>query len=264
MTQNVESTAPNSDMAVVETPLLIVGAGPAGASLACFLSHPPYSMKGIIIAAARTTAQQPRAHITNPAMLECLRDIGLEQEALEKGERGEETMQHTRWCHDMAGKEYGRNYAWGNDPKREKEFYEASPCRHCDLPQTVCEPMLTQRAMSEGWDLIFSTSFVMSKTEPDGWISSTVRHDLSGIEYVIRSKYLFGADGARTQVLRELNIPLIKQPSQGMAYNVLVRVDLSEYIEARKGNLHWFFQPDVDFPDFAMMANIRMVKPWHE
>ena len=45
-------------------------------------------------------------------------------------------------------------------------------------------------------------------------------------------------------MIRELKIPLIKKPGQGLALNVLVKVDLSDYVEARKGNLHWVFQPE--------------------
>jgi 2-polyprenyl-6-methoxyphenol hydroxylase-like FAD-dependent oxidoreductase len=95
-------------------------------------------------------------------------------------------------------------------------------------------------------------------------ITSTVRDDLSGHSYKIRSKYLFGCDGARSQVLRELKIPLIKKPGQGLAINVLVRVDLTPYVENRNGNLHWIFQPEKDHPDFGWSCLARMVKPWTE
>lgn len=27
-------------------------------------------------------------------------------------------MVHTRWCYSMAGDEFARLYAWGNDPRR--------------------------------------------------------------------------------------------------------------------------------------------------
>ena len=64
--------------------------------------------------------------------------------------------------------------------------------------------------------------------------------------------------------MRQLDIPLIKKPGQGLALNILVRVDLSDYVEARRGNLHWVFQPDQPYPDFAWSGLIRMVKPWHE
>ena len=173
-------------------------------------------------------------------------------------------MTHTRWCHDMTGEEYARIYSWGNDPKRQGEYEGASPCRHVDLPQTVFEPILTQRATAEGWDVRFRTSFLDFKYEADGQTLSRLRDELTQTEYFVRSKYLFGCDGGRSQVIRELKIPLIKKPGQGLALNVLVNVDLSDYVEARKGNLHWVFQPEREYTDFAWSGLIRMVKPWNE
>jgi 2-polyprenyl-6-methoxyphenol hydroxylase-like FAD-dependent oxidoreductase len=248
---------------MIDTPLLIVGAGPAGASLACFLSHPPYSMKGLLISAAPTTSQTPRAHITNPACFECLRDIGLEERAISLATPSEH-MVHTRWCHDMTGEEYARIYSWGNDPKRWGEYEGHTPCRHVDLPQTEFEPILVQRATAEGWDVRFRTKFLNFRRQDDGLIVSRLVDDLTGTEYSVRSKYLFGADGGRSQIMRELAIPLIRKPGQGLAINVLVDVDMTEYVEARKGNLHWVFQPETEYEDYAWSGLIRMVKPWHE
>jgi 2-polyprenyl-6-methoxyphenol hydroxylase-like FAD-dependent oxidoreductase len=256
---NGESHSPR----IIDTPLLIVGAGPAGASLACFLSHPPYSMKGLLISAAPTTSQTPRAHITNPACFECLRDIGLEQRSKELATAGD-NMVHTRWCHDMTGEEYARIYSWGNDPKRHGEYEGHTPCRHVDLPQTEFEPILIQRATAEGWDVRFRTRFLEFTKQDDGSIVSRLLDDLTGTEYQVRSQYLFGADGGRSQVIRQLGIPLIKKPGQGLALNVLVNVDLSPWVDARKGNLHWVFQPEQEYDDFAWSGLIRMVRPWNE
>lgn len=78
----------HSDMPpTIQTTFLIVGAGPAGASLASFLAS--YGMKGLVVAAAAGTAKEPRAHITNAAALECLRDIGLEEEAKNNATSGD-------------------------------------------------------------------------------------------------------------------------------------------------------------------------------
>ncbi|KAK4183943.1 hypothetical protein QBC35DRAFT_466892 [Podospora australis] len=52
---------------IIETEFLIVGAGPAGSSLACFLAS--YGLRGLIIAKAPGTANTPRAHITSAATL---------------------------------------------------------------------------------------------------------------------------------------------------------------------------------------------------
>jgi hypothetical protein len=69
------------------------------------------------LASAPGTADTPRAHITNMAALECLRDIGLEEECQKVAVKGD-SMQHTRWCRSMAGEEFARIYSWGNDPQR--------------------------------------------------------------------------------------------------------------------------------------------------
>jgi hypothetical protein len=78
----------------VETDLLIVGAGPAGASLACFLAR--YSLKGLMISSAPGTADTPRAHMNNEAALECLRDIGLWEECKKLGHAGD-YIKHFRY-----------------------------------------------------------------------------------------------------------------------------------------------------------------------
>ncbi len=98
----------------------------------------------------------------------------------------------------------------------------------------------------------------------DGTIISTVQDNLTKHTYQIRSKYLFGCDGARSQVLRQLKIPLNKKPGQGLAINVLVKVNLEHVVENRMGNLHWVMQPDGELPNFGWTAIVRMVKPWSE
>lgn len=70
-----------------------------------------------MVASTPSTADTPRAHITNMAALECLRDIGLEDECLQVAVKGD-SMLHTRFCRSMAGEEFARIYSWGNDPAR--------------------------------------------------------------------------------------------------------------------------------------------------
>ena len=55
----------------VETDVLIVGAGPAGASSAVFLSK--HGVRNIMISRHRSTATTPRAHHTNQRTMEALR-----------------------------------------------------------------------------------------------------------------------------------------------------------------------------------------------
>lgn len=82
---NTNTTSPQTTPAL-ETDILIVGAGPAGASLACFLAR--YGLEGLMISAAPGTADTPRAHMNNMAAMECLRDIGLWEECQKLGHYG--------------------------------------------------------------------------------------------------------------------------------------------------------------------------------
>nr|POF12804.1 2,4-dichlorophenol 6-monooxygenase [Quercus suber] len=242
----------------IETTYLIVGAGPAGASLAAFLAS--HGESGIMISAASGTAKEPRAHITNAAALECLRDIGLEQECRQNATPGE-NMHHTR----MAGDEFARIHSWGNQPDRQGDYYAASPCKHVDLPQTLLEPIIVRDAVNKGWKVRFDTSFVQyERNTATGLITSTVADGLSGQTYTIRSKYLFGCDGARSQVMRQLQIPLEKQLGQGLAINIHAKADLTKHMQHRTGNLHWIFQPDRQHMPWGWCCILRMVKPWHE
>lgn len=165
----------------------------------------------------------------------------------------------------MAGEEYARIYSWGNQPDRRGDYEAASPCRHVDLPQTLLEPILTKYVLAHGWTVRFDTAFVQYERETaDGPITSTVKDNVTGKTYTIRSKYLLGCDGARSQVMKQLDLPLIKQPGQGLALNVLVEADLSKLMENRVGNLHYISTPDIEHPPWGWSCTLRMVKAWHE
>jgi 2-polyprenyl-6-methoxyphenol hydroxylase-like FAD-dependent oxidoreductase len=131
-----------------------------------------------------------------------------------------------------------------------------------DLPQTLLEPILVGYAMQHGLKARFNTQFLsFQRDNKNGTILTSVKDLLTQRTYSIQSRYLFGADGAKSNVLRQLGIPLIKQPGQGLAINVLVKADLSHLMEHRMGNLHWIIQPDVEHPSFAWIGIVRMVKP---
>ena len=222
-----------------------------------------------MISSAPGTSDTPRAHIANMAALECLRDIGLEDESLSQA-TASQNMEHTRWCHSMAGEEFARIYSWGHDPHRAGDYDEASPCVPVDLPQTLAEPILDNRARERGWDIRFNAKLISfedhgAEKGVTSTIQSTSSDDLiSPLTYTIRSRYLFGCDGGRSTIVRQLDLPLIKKPGGGLAFNILVETDLSHLIETRNGNLHWALQPDRQHPKWGLMCVVRMVKPWYE
>ncbi|KAK3686432.1 hypothetical protein LTR37_019820 [Vermiconidia calcicola] len=239
------------------TPVLIVGAGPSGATTALLLGR--LGIPSIVVSRHSDTANTPRAHIFNQRAMEVLRDAGLESRCRSVASSSEHMM-HTSWLHSLAGEEYGRLYAWGNRPARKGDYEMASPCPMSDLPQSELEPILVDEAEKVGAEFRFSTEFISQTTLLDG-VETKVRHRPSGNVYHIRSRFLIGADGARSAVLDSIGIG-VDGRQLNTAFNVHIKADLSKYLEVRPGSLSWILNPDA--PEWSAVGNFRMVRPWTE
>ncbi|OAP57296.1 2,4-dichlorophenol 6-monooxygenase [Fonsecaea erecta] len=242
----------------VSIPVLIVGAGPAGATAALLLGR--YGIPSIVISRHQSTANTPRAHIFNQRAMEVLRDAGIEG-IVKPVASSKEQIAHVAWLHTLSGEEYGRVYAWGTKPDRMGEYLVASPCEMSDLPQSVLEPILVDEATKLGAEFRFSTEFIQQRQLPDGRVVTTVHDRATLATYDITSQYLVGADGARSSVLSSLGIPIDgKQVSD--AFGVHIKADLSRYFSRRPGSMVWILNPDA--PDWSSHGSIRMVRPWNE
>lgn len=208
----------------------------------------------------------------------------MEKELLRTGYSGAE-KNHTRWCETMSGREFGRINSWGSGPGRgvrnaltdvfedgllmasqflQGDFQLASPSSHLELPQTLLEPILLRYATQHGFPCRFRTQFLSFNDSAGDVIVVTVRDMIFDTTEIIRTKYLFGADGAKSRIVQQLGLPMSVKPSQGIALNVLLRADLSNLTRTRVGNLHYVVRPDAESPDFAWWSIVRMVKPWYE
>lgn len=192
--------------------------------------------------------------------MEVLRDAGIE-DSLESFASPARDMLHTSWLHSLNGEEYGRLWAWGNRPDRIGEYEMASPCAMSDLPQSMLEPVLVEEATKTGAKFRFHTEFLAQELIPDGRVKTTLRHRGSDQTYSVLSRYLIGADGARSPVVTSLGIP-IDGKQLNTAFNVHIKADLTRFIEHRPGSLNWILNPEA--PGWSAVGNIRMVRPWSE
>ncbi|KAF2485018.1 putative FAD dependent oxidoreductase [Neohortaea acidophila] len=238
-------------------PVLIIGAGPAGATLALHLAR--LNIKSLMISRHSGTANTPRAHIFNQRAMEVLRDAGLEPR-LEEVASPAHHMQHTSWSNTLNGDEYGRMWSWGSKPSEKHRYEMASPCVMSDLPQSLLEPILVDEGIKHGVTVRFSTEFERLEDHGD-YVLTLLRDRKTERRYWVRSQYLVGADGARSSVLNALEIP-VDGKQLNNAFNVHIKADLTKYMVNRPGSLNWILNTDA--PEWSAAGNFRMVRPWNE
>ncbi|KAJ4132434.1 hypothetical protein NW754_015250 [Fusarium falciforme] len=241
----------------MEVPVLIIGTGPSGATTALLLAR--MGIKSMVVSKHKSTANTPRAHVFNQRAMEVLRDAGLEPKFRDLATPADD-MQHTSWLNTLTGEEYGRLWAWGNKPEQRGDYIAASPCVMSDIPQTVLEPVIVEEAKRLGADFRFHTEFVKFQ-EVEGGVATVLRDRGSNEEYTVTSRFLVGADGARSAVLTQLGIP-IHGRQVNTAFNVHIRADLTKYLAHRPGSLNWVLNTQA--PEWSAVGNFRMVRPWNE
>jgi len=245
--------------AAVQTDVLIVGSGPAGGAAALGLAT--LGVPNIMITKYRWTANTPRAHITNQRAMEIFRDLGIEGQVLADA-TPHELVGDTVFCTSLAGEEIGRIRTWGTHPAREADYQLASPCLICDIPQTYLEPILVKNATSRGTQTRFSTEYLSHVQDEDG-VTTTVRDRLTGATYTIRSKYLVGADGARSLVAEHIGLPYEGQMDIAGSMNITFKADISAQVTTRPSVLYWVIQPGSNVGGIGA-GLVRMIRPWNE
>jgi 2,4-dichlorophenol 6-monooxygenase len=243
----------------LETDVLVIGSGPAGGGAALALAT--YGVDHMVITKYRWTANTPRAHITNQRTVEVFRDLGIDADVLGQG-TPHELMGDTVFCTSLAGDEIGRVRTWETHPAREADYLLASPAPNCDIPQHLLEPILLGEAATRGSRIRFDTEYVGLVQDADG-VTVTVRDRVSGHRYDIRAKYVLGADGGRSQVAADVDLPFEGQMDIAGSMNIVFDADLSHLVAHRPSVLYWVLQPGSDVGGIGL-GLVRMVRPWNQ
>ncbi len=246
---------------MVETDVLIIGAGPAGAAAALLLSR--YGVKTLLVNKYPGSSPGPRAHIVNQRTMEILRELGLEDTAKAIATPQPLLGDHV-YATSLTGEELGRIKAWGSSPEALAAHAAASPCAMCDLPQLYFEPMVLQAASLAGAQIRFQTEYVSHRQESEA-VVSVLKDRLTGAEFQVRSAYLLGADGARSQVAQDIGLAYEGELGLTAAgsLNVEFTADLSPWVAHRPGDMYWFVQPGLGIRGQGI-GSLRMIRPWHK
>ncbi len=245
-------------MKTIETDVFIAGAGPTGLTMAALLAREGVSC--IAINKYGSVARTPRAHITNQRCMEVFRDLNIEQKMIDVGTPKEMMGEHV-FCYSLAGEEFGRLETWGSEPNKYANLELASPSRLCDIPQDRMEPILQDQAQKLDANIRFHTEYLSHEQDEQG-VTTKVQDTLLDETYLVRSKYLIGADGARSKIAEDLKLPFDGEMGRSGGFNIVFRADLSNYFAHRPGIIYMMIQNDGTGVGGVPVGSIRFAEPW--
>ncbi|KAL2783615.1 2,4-dichlorophenol 6-monooxygenase [Aspergillus keveii] len=246
-------------MKEMEVDVLIVGAGVTGLTLALLLAD--FKVSALAISKHRGTAPSPRAHITNQRTMEVFRDLGVE-ERVRKVSVPLPGLGNSVMATGLADLEIARYRCYGGGPHQLTDFQEASPCEMVNSPQHILEPVMLECARERGADVRFYNEMVFIEQTASGGVVARILQRETGEEYLVRARYVVGADGGRSTVAEQLGFGFRGQPELISMISAWIEVDLAEYTTHRPSSIYWMLQPGSAY--WVGSGTLITVKPWNE
>ncbi|MDB6002725.1 MAG: monooxygenase FAD-binding protein [Rhizobacter sp.] len=250
---------------IVDTPVLIVGAGPVGLALAADLTS--RGVKSTVVEPRTEPTIHPRATLLGSRSMEYYRRLGLDDTIVRTGlptEHGYEVVFATH----LDGRVLYRHGSASPD-----QYMAAHREMRTDLPESAWTPyfkvQIGQQALEpvvKGWleergvaDLRYGSELV-SFEQTDAGVYSVVRDLATGETRTVTSRFLVGCDGGRSVVRTQLGIPYVGRGAMRRNVSFLFRsADFPKHATVGRANLYFMFTPGA----FGVFTNINGRDLWN-
>lgn len=222
-------------MRTVDTPVLIVGAGPVGLMSALLLAR--QGVRCRIIERRPGPQRAPAAHVVNARTLEICRAAGVDMDALAAVSKPPHDAGFVRWVTTLSGPELGcLPYERQLD-----EVLEVTPTPLRNLSQHRFEPILVETLARAGVEVAWGHTWQQATSDADG-VTSTINGPDG--PYTISSRWLLAADGAGSRVRKATGIEPIGPDRLQCFIMIHFEANLRSLVKDRPGILFWTVDPD--------------------
>lgn len=236
MDPKIFSPAINSGM--VTSRVVIVGAGPVGATAALLLAE--YGIDTIVLERRTHPSEHPAAHVLSARTLEIFRELGLEHDVRRLSSRVYE-LRDAIYATTLSGPDLGRVTIYDPDSAEAQLIDSLSPTRAANLSQHVLVQMLWDRLDACDRVEFRRGSAYRDHRESSGRVEVRVSGP-GGEDEPIAGRYLLAADGAGSQVRSSCGFEM-PGPVLQHVISVHFSADLRRYLWSRRGPVIFTFTP---------------------
>jgi 2-polyprenyl-6-methoxyphenol hydroxylase-like FAD-dependent oxidoreductase len=223
---------------MIQTPVLIVGAGPVGLALSGELAT--RGVPNIIIERTDGAITQPKMDLIGPRTMEFCRRWGL-QSAVQNCAYNSDLEQDNVWLESLTGYEFGREPF---PPPRLEELPPQSPVKRERCPQDMFDPILRRWVEAlPAAQLRYHTELLAFEEHADRVVAKV--RNAQGEEELIEAQYLAGTDGGASLVRQTLGIEMTGKATLTYTTNVIFRCpDFWDLHDKKKGYRFIFIGPE--------------------
>ncbi|MEZ5573822.1 MAG: FAD-dependent monooxygenase [Halioglobus sp.] len=224
---------------ILETPVLIVGAGPAGQLASLLLSR--QGIASTIVERRIERSSAPKAHAVNPRTLEICASLGLPMDEIYRCASPASLAGQVQFMSSLSGVSLGAlPYERQDDAVR-----ALTPYPLANIAQPRFEEILS-RAIDECSDISVLRGCTCSDLKQDAeGVTAQVEIKGASKPMVIRSDYLLAADGANSRLRDKLGITMEGPEALQHCMMIHFHADLSELVVKNPGILYFLLDPDI-------------------
>jgi 2,4-dichlorophenol 6-monooxygenase len=223
----------------IDTPVLIVGAGPVGQLAALMLSR--QGIPSIVVERLEQRSTAPKAHALNPRTLEICAGLDLPMAEIYRQAAPREQGGWVQFMSSLSGVSFGViPYE-----RQDDAVLELTPYPLANIAQPRFEEILAS-VIDECADIqVIRGCCCEGLRETATGMEATVSMSGAGAPSTIRARYILAADGAGSRLRDMLGIEMEGPESLQRFMMIHFRADLSEWVQQRPGILYFLFDPDI-------------------
>ncbi|MFG2627604.1 FAD-dependent monooxygenase [Streptomyces sp. NPDC048473] len=221
-------------MTAIDTPVVIIGAGPVGLATALVLGR--HGVRSTVFEQYDGINPHPRAHVVNTRSMELLRTWGIADavraDAVDLASAGT-----ILWKQTLAGKPLGRIDLVEGPEDQLLRRVNASAEQLTSCAQDRVQQHLLDAVLAQGMATVQYSTTVVEVTDHGDWVDVTVEG--VGKRQILRTCYVVAADGATGGMRDKLGIAMDGSAALGHQLNIYFHADLSPWMGQDPALLIW-------------------------